>query len=749
MKINLKNTILALAAFAMVGGVTAAGVTLGQNDVVATHASYTATYTVASTSKVNASGAPSGTSASYSSTYTTKCQLTSGNSMTLTLSGYEGFNISGLKLSMKSNSSKGAGSLSVTIGGVSVASISDSKFNSSNWYGGWSTSYVDVSPAFTATDVGEDEDIVITIAATENSLYCESFALTYDSLAAPTIETIELSGITADEVVGNNGTLAYYALDSVGDEWTGDVTYGSTDPDVISIDGEGHWSALQAGTTTISVLAGEKDGHDVSDSLVVTVISADTPTLSLEYITDSGSLSVFTGQAFLVSATKTNLDSISYSVSGSGSVEATQDGDDYSGTFTGAGSVTITATGNDNTTTASLTFSVTASGVSSVVIKKGTSTYTSGSLQEDESLDLTASVSTVGTASTDVNWTSSAEGVATVSATGHVVGVSVGTATITATSVFDPTKSASCTITVKKDVFIPETNDVLTLALTGVSGTSYATWEDKQSNSDAIYAGKNAGGNSSIQLRSKESDSGIVTTASGGYAISVSLEWESHTTAGRVVDVYGKDTAYSSAADLYNSATRGTLIGSITYGSGLPTSLAITSPYQFIGLRSHDGALYLSSLTIGWGDHCEDADVVAVDQFIRNYMHLDVTGQGTMQCKNEGWFEDAKDHFAGNVDKAITGLTATQKDIILKSESTYKTISEKAWKYTDIRDRLVAWAEANQAVFNPETGVFSAASIGKWGSSENSVASLMVILVTVGVVATGGMILLSKKRKRA
>ena len=62
------------------------------------------TYTVSSTSEVTITGsAPKGSSATYSSTYNTKWQLTGGNKMTLTLSGYAGKKITGLTMSMKSN----------------------------------------------------------------------------------------------------------------------------------------------------------------------------------------------------------------------------------------------------------------------------------------------------------------------------------------------------------------------------------------------------------------------------------------------------------------------------------------------------------------------------------------------------------------------------------------------------------------------------------------------------------------------
>lgn len=141
--------------------------------------------------------------------------------------------------------------------------------------------------------------------------------------------------------------------------------------------------------------------------------------------------------------------------------------------------------------------------------------------------------------------------------------------------------------------------DTLNPALLGVSGTSYTSWSGKESNSPASYSGNSAAQNTTIQLRSKE-NSGIVTTASGGTAKKVTVSWHTSTLAGRTLDIYGKNTAYSSPADLYGDA-KGTLIGSIVCDTS--TSLNIESnDYTYIGIRSNDSALYLDSIKIQWGD---------------------------------------------------------------------------------------------------------------------------------------------------
>ena len=139
--------------------------------------------------------------------------------------------------------------------------------------------------------------------------------------------------------------------------------------------------------------------------------------------------------------------------------------------------------------------------------------------------------------------------------------------------------------------------DVLNRALTGMTGTSYSDWSGKTSNSTAVYKGQSAGGNDAIQLRSNNSNSGIVTTASGGYARKVVVTWNSSTDNGRTLEIYGKTTAYSAATDLYGN-NKGTSLGTIVYGTSI--ELEITGNYEYIGLRSKSGAMYIAEIQITW-----------------------------------------------------------------------------------------------------------------------------------------------------
>ena len=148
--------------------------------------------------------------------------------------------------------------------------------------------------------------------------------------------------------------------------------------------------------------------------------------------------------------------------------------------------------------------------------------------------------------------------------------------------------------------WIQGVTDVLNREFTGISNNgNYAEWSGKIGASGAVYAGQSAGGNDAIQLRTNNSNSGIVTTTSGGKVKKVTVVWEGNTQSGRTLNVYGRNTAYSKATDLYNENTAGDLLGTIVYGTS--TELVITGDYAFIGLRSAENAMYLTEIDITWG----------------------------------------------------------------------------------------------------------------------------------------------------
>lgn len=123
--------------------------------------------------------------------------------------------------------------------------------------------------------------------------------------------------------------------------------------------------------------------------------------------------------------------------------------------------------------------------------------------------------------------------------------------------------------------------------------------------SGASYKANAAGSNGTIQLRSNNNNSGIVTTVSAGHVSKVELKWSSNTAAARQLDIYGKSSAYSAATELYNTTSAGTLLKSAINGT-TTIDLSNESDTAYIGLRSKSGALYLDSIKITWVSDSEE-----------------------------------------------------------------------------------------------------------------------------------------------
>ena len=152
--------------------------------------------------------------------------------------------------------------------------------------------------------------------------------------------------------------------------------------------------------------------------------------------------------------------------------------------------------------------------------------------------------------------------------------------------------------------------DLLTGTNVGNSGsTSYTEWSNLSFTSAAVYAGQSAyystpEGGEAIQIRSNNKNSGIVTTASGGKIVSITVVWHPDTYQNRVLNIYGKNTAYSAATDLYDTSIQGTKLGTLTREQAKnnteTATFTVSGDYAYIGLCSNDGAQYFTSISIVW-----------------------------------------------------------------------------------------------------------------------------------------------------
>ena len=175
-----------------------------------------------------------------------------------------------------------------------------------------------------------------------------------------------------------------------------------------------------------------------------------------------------------------------------------------------------------------------------------------------------------------------------------------------------------------------EVVDVINIQTIGIdSYGSYTSWTGVQSNSSAVYAGQSHKNGDAVQLRAT-SPSGIISTASAGKLKKIVVEWASNTTSGRTLNVYGKNTAYSTAADLYSTSKQGTLLGTIVCGTS--TELVIEGDYEYIGVCSASGAMYLTSISITWDESAgvtpvaPNAPVLPASTTFEGSMLVEITG---------------------------------------------------------------------------------------------------------------------------
>ena len=214
-----------------------------------------------------------------------------------------------------------------------------------------------------------------------------------------------------------------------------------------------------------------------------------------------------------------------------------------------------------------------------------------------------------------------------------------------------------------------EVVDVLNRALTGIANNGgYNTWSGKKSTSDAVYAGQSAGSNDAIQLRSKNNNSGIVTTTSGGKVKKVVVEWQSATLDNRTLNVYGKNSAYTEASDLYDNTKQGTLLGTIVKGTS--TTLEISGDYEYIGLRSASDAMYLTSVSITW-DNTPSAPKAETPVITPAGGEITADTEITISCATEG----AKIYYTIDGSTPTTASTLYSGAFKLAAAATVKAIA--------------------------------------------------------------------------
>jgi hypothetical protein len=228
------------------------------------------------------------------------------------------------------------------------------------------------------------------------------------------------------------------------------------------------------------------------------------------------------------------------------------------------------------------------------------------------------------------SYSSSDTSIATVSQDGTVTPLAAGTCTISAqVPAIDNYMAGSASyklIVLPANVVVePGNTDIITAATFGIpvgSDTSYGVFDSSSLSSGATYevcANKTPAYNNTIQMRWKDNtpslSAGLVSLTSGGKAKTLTIKWNSATSSTRSIAIYGSHTAYTSWENLTASSTEGTLIATVAIADAQDNVSVVNcnGEYEYIGLHSTSGAVYLDEVDIEWNQESSGIECISVE----------------------------------------------------------------------------------------------------------------------------------------
>ena len=288
-------------------------------------------------------------------------------------------------------------------------------------------------------------EAVITIASGEVTKTIKVTQAARESIA---ISEIVLSADSIELNPGEEAELIATVIPSNADEGAS-ITWSTSDEGIATVE-DGVVTAIAEGTATITATVGE-----LSASCEVTVLHLEVPVEGIEL--DNETLTLTEGDTGTLTATllPENADPVDITWTSSDEAIATVADGVVTAVYEGTASITASAAGFEASCEVTVLHRV-------IEVETVTLDRTEASVNEAETITLTATVLPENADDKTVTWTTSDETVATVE-DGVVTGVKAGTAVITATS---GSASASCTVTV---VHIPVPVESVTLNETALT----------------------------------------------------------------------------------------------------------------------------------------------------------------------------------------------------------------------------------------------------------------------------------------
>ena len=292
----------------------------------------------------------------------------------------------------------------------------------------WSSSNTSIATVDQSGKVTAVKEGSATITARASDKLATCSVTVQKKVIAVTSVTLNKTQLSLNK--GQNETLtATVKPDNATDK---SVTWSSSNTAVATVNSKGKVTAVAGGNATITAKAG---GQQATCTVTVSV--------PLESISlNKTKLVLNKGQSETLTATVKPDDATDKAVTWSSSnfSVATVDSNGKV-TAIGGGNATITAKAGDRQATCAVTVTIP---VESITLDKTTVT-----LEEGESVTLSATISPQDATDKAIAWTSSANSIVTVDQNGRVTAIKEGTATVTAKA---GEKQASCYITVNKKV---------------------------------------------------------------------------------------------------------------------------------------------------------------------------------------------------------------------------------------------------------------------------------------------------------
>lgn len=645
-------------------------------------------------------------------------QLTKNNSLTLTINNFPK-TISSFKLYMKSNGSSGSGTVSVTVGGSSYYSKTGTF---AQIYGSYSTSFVPLNITNNSASK-KTGTIVVSISATVNSLFFQKAVIDYSERTIVKASSISVSPSSVTLTPGEDNVLT--TTFSPSNTTLQTCTWSSSNTSVATVNKYGLVRAIAVGNAVITATASDGSGKTGTTSVTVTnsVSPGGDPTVTGVTVSPSStSLDVYnnptTTLVAVVNGTNYPSQTVTWTVSSASPNGCATVNSSGLVTAINVGTAVISATSvADPTYSGSCTITITNSApvISSISATVSKTYYvgdiiTSSDISVKDNLDNPVTNFTFANNNYQFQYSDASSG-------GSLTNI------VFTNSISGAGKTCSLTVQVQRKARenVGTVNDTIDRDVTGsTSSNTYASWSNKTVSSSAVYAGNSAGGNESIQLRSNNNNSGIVSTSSGGILTKVTVTWNSNTTSGRTLNIYAKNTAYSAATDLYSTSTQGTLLGTIVKGTS--TELTITGSYTFIGVRSNSGALYLTDITFTYG-----AEDTATN--VANYIMYEDTNN---QCVSK--FPTAKGYF--------DDLSASERQSFMVSDD---------YVISSARTRFQEWARhlGKTIVYqNGDYVVSNSINISPVINTfiRNNSVIIVIVVSSLSVISIGGYFLFRKKK---